>query len=413
MAATAIAEELALSFEEKVARLDEVLQTFSDEEMCRLALLLERQLEFHKRPPLVEMELIVTYRCNLACDYCFMRKQDLCMDKEIALQAVDFLLTYSKDHPFVNVTFFGGEPLLHLDLMGEVAAYVTERAKELGKKVNFTCTTNGTLLTEKALDFSNRFGFLYLLSLDGSEQAHNLHRRFPNGQGSFEVIISKLPLLKRRQGWLGARVTVTPETIGWLAEGVKELFELGINQFIIGLVHEADWDKETLSEIERQYDLLLEFYLWAKEKNLPLRMTMFEKSLDEVKRERKHFWGCGAGSGRIAVTGEGKIYPCSRFAGSNDDRYVIGHIEEGFYKSKLPEALKAGAWARPKCVKCPFSDICSGGCPAVNLEATGSLYEPPKAYCAEVRAWAKAISKLPKIASPDAEGQNKPCPMEG
>jgi uncharacterized protein len=24
------------------------------------------------------MELIVTYRCNLACDYCFMRKQNLC-----------------------------------------------------------------------------------------------------------------------------------------------------------------------------------------------------------------------------------------------------------------------------------------------------------------------------------------------
>jgi uncharacterized protein len=77
VAATKV-EELALSFEEKVARLDEVLQTFSDEEMRRLALLLERQLEFHKRPPLVEMELIVTYRCNLACDYCFMRKQNLC-----------------------------------------------------------------------------------------------------------------------------------------------------------------------------------------------------------------------------------------------------------------------------------------------------------------------------------------------
>jgi uncharacterized protein len=51
VAATTIAEELALSFKEKVARLDEVLQTFSDEEMRRLALLLERQLEFHKRPP--------------------------------------------------------------------------------------------------------------------------------------------------------------------------------------------------------------------------------------------------------------------------------------------------------------------------------------------------------------------------
>jgi len=358
-------------FEEKVRRLDEILQTFSDEEIRKLALLLERQLDFQKRPPLVEMELIITYRCNLACDYCFMRKQKLCMDRETAIQSIDFLLAYSKDHPFVNVTFFGGEPLLYLGLMEEVAEYVTEKAKEMGKEVHFACTTNGTLVTEKALDFSRRFGFLYLLSLDGSRQAHDLHRKFPNGKGSFEVIASKFPLLKRRQGWLGARVTVTPETIGQLAEGVRELFELGINQFLIGLVHEADWDGEALKEIERQYEMLLQFYLWAKEKNLPLRMTMFEKGLEEVKKERRNLWGCGAGTGRVAVTPDGEIYPCSRFAGSKDERYVIGHIEEGFYKSKLPEALRAGEWARPKCCKCPLAEICSGICQSRLAEPNG------------------------------------------
>jgi len=241
----------------------------------------------------------------------------------------------------------------------------------------------------------------------------DIHRKFPNGKGSFEVIASKLPLMKQKHGWLGARVTVTPETIGQLAEGVRELFELGINQFLIGLVHEADWDGEALKEIERQYEMLLQFYLWAKEKNLPLRMTMFEKGLEEVKKERRNLWGCGAGTGRVAVTPDGEIYPCSRFAGSKDERYVIGHIEEGFYKSKLPEALRAGEWARPKCCKCPLAEICSGGCPAVNLEATGSLYEPPKAYCAEMRAWAKVVSNLPKAALPNQTEEAKTCPVEG
>lgn len=400
-------------FEEKVRRLDEILQTFSDEEMRKLAFLLERQLDFHRRPPLVEMELIITYQCNLACDYCFMRKQNISMLRETALQAVDFLLVYSKDHPFVNVTFFGGEPLLYLGLMKEIAEHVTGQAKAMGKEVNFACTTNGTLLTEEALDFARKFGFLYLLSLDGSRQFHDLHRKFPNGRGSFETIASKLPLLKRKQGWLGARVTVTPETIGQLAEGVKELFEMGINQFLIGLVHEADWDEEALQEIERQYDLLLQFYLWAKEKKLPLRMTMFEKSLDEVKKERKHLWGCGAGTGRVAVSPNGWIFPCSRFAGSNDERYVIGHIDEGFYKNKLPDALRAGEWARPKCCRCPLAEICSGGCPAVNLEATGSLYEPPRAYCAEMRAWANTVAKLPDAVLPSQSEETKPCPVEG
>ncbi len=237
--------------------------------------------------------------------------------------------------------------------MEEVARYAVEQAKGMGKKVHFACTTNGTLITEEAMDFARRFGFLYLLSLDGTKQTHDLHRKFANGRGSFDVIASKLPLLKRKQGWLGARVTVTPETIGQLAEGVRELFELGINQFIIGLVHEADWDKKSLQEIERQYELLLEFYLWAKERKLPLRMTMFEKSLEEVKRERRNLWGCGAGTGRVAVTPDGRIFPCSRFAGSNDGRYVIGHIEEGFYK-KVARGVEGWGVGETEVQQVPF-----------------------------------------------------------
>ncbi len=123
-------------FEEKLKKLDEILQTLSDDEMRRFALLLERQLEFHKRSLLVEMELIITYRCNLACDYCFMGKQNLSMDRDTALQAIDFLLVYSKDHPFVNVTFFGGEPLLYLGLMEEVAGYVMEQVRD-GRRNSF------------------------------------------------------------------------------------------------------------------------------------------------------------------------------------------------------------------------------------------------------------------------------------
>jgi uncharacterized protein len=407
--------DVSEEFTQKLADLDEVLQRFSDEEMRQVALLLDQQVQFLNRPPIVEMELIVTSRCNLACDYCFMRKQNLCMSKETAFKAVDFLLTYSKKQPLVNITFFGGEPLLSLGLMQDVAAYVTEQAKASGKKVTFSCTTNGTLLREKALDFARQYGFLYLLSLDGMEENHNRHRRFVSGRGSFDVIISRLPLLKRRQGWVGTRLTVTPESIFQLTEDVKALFGLGVNQFLIGLVYEANWDKESLAEIERQYHLLSLFYLEAKEKRLPLRLTMFEKGLEEVRRESKSLWGCGAGTGRMAVTPDGWIYPCSRFVGFDNGKgdYKIGHIEDGFNKSRLPTALRAGQWARSKCRKCPLAEICTGGCPALNLEATGSLYEPTEAYCAEVQAWANVTSKLPTAALPERENEAQSCPVEG
>jgi uncharacterized protein len=407
--------DISEEFTQKLSALDEALQRFSDEEMIQVALLLDQQVQFLNRSPVTEMELILTYRCNLACDYCFMRKQNLCMSKETAFKAIDFLIAYSKKHPFVNVTLFGGEPLLSLGLMQDVAEYATERTKVLDKRIYFSCTTNGTLLTEKAFDFSRRFGLLYLLSMDGTEEDHNRHRRFINGKGSFDTIVARLPLLKRRQGWLGARITVMPETIFRLAKSVRTLFQSGINQFLIGLVHEADWDKEAIAEIKNQYELLLSFYLEAMKEGLPLRMAMFEKGLEEVHRERKPLWGCGAGTGRVAVTPDGQIYPCSRFVGSDNGKstYQIGHIEDGFNKSKLPQAIRTGVWARSKCRRCPLSEICTGGCPAVNLESTGSLYEPPKAYCAEVRAWANTVSKLPESVLTGKVVGTQPCPVEG
>jgi len=343
-----------------------------------------------------------------------MRKQNLCMSKETAFKAVDFLLAYSKDQPSVNVTFFGGEPLLSVGLMEDAAEYATEQAKALSKKVSFACTTNGTLLTEKALDISRQYGFLYLLSMDGDKDAHDKHRRYLSGKGSFDDIAAKIPMLKRKQGWLGARVTVSPDSIHRLCEGVKNLFDMGINQFLIGLVHEGEWDGETLREIERQYDLLLQFYLCAKGKNLPLRLTMFERDLETIRKERKHFWGCGAGMGRLAITPDGRIYPCSRFVGSDggQGQYQIGHLEEGFDRSNLPEFLRAKEWVRPKCKRCALAGICSGGCPAANLEVTGSLYEPPKSYCAEMRAWANTIAKLPSDTARRNAPEN-PCPVEG
>jgi len=39
------------------------------------------------------------------------------------------------------------------------------------------------------------------------------------------------------------------------------------------------------------------------------------------------------------------------------------------------------------------------------------LYEPPKAYCAEMRAWAKVVLNLPS-SLPKTDGQEKPCPVE-
>lgn len=148
-----------------------------------------------------------------------------------------------------------------------------------------------------------------------------------------------------------------------------------------------------------------------------LRLPLFERSLEAVMEMNKKRWGCAAGITKIAITPEGWIYPCSRFVSvvsGKESQYQLGHLTQGWRPLPSPSPFQAGQWARSKCARCPIADFCTGGCPAVNLEATGSIYEPPKSLCAEMGAWLNALRKLPfslkgrpskTICSVEAEGR--------
>ena len=76
-------------------------------------------------PPVSHVELMVTENCNLACDYCFVRKKRACAKMSIgtALEAVDFLESHSYEIDTASITFAGGEPTLELPLVRTVVDY--------------------------------------------------------------------------------------------------------------------------------------------------------------------------------------------------------------------------------------------------------------------------------------------------
>ncbi|MBP5222135.1 MAG: radical SAM protein, partial [Lachnospiraceae bacterium] len=91
------------------------------------------------------LTLVLTYNCNLACDYCFCgRKRKENMSAEKAKEAIDFFMKNAEEN--ANIVFFGGEPLLQADLIREVIRYCRER---YGERTTFSITTNGTLLTKE------------------------------------------------------------------------------------------------------------------------------------------------------------------------------------------------------------------------------------------------------------------------
>ena len=177
------------------------------------------------------MVLNVTNQCNLSCKYCYEYGEDKIVDtengkqpkfmsEETARESVDFMLKESGDNKVAHVTFFGGETLLNFPVLKKTIAYARQRAAELGKEVDFSLTTNGTLLKPDVIEFlaENQVGVT--ISIDGPKEVQDKFRVFHNGSGSYDVVAPKIKeLLKRhRSRPIGARVTLTSGTDGRQAD---------------------------------------------------------------------------------------------------------------------------------------------------------------------------------------------------
>ncbi len=352
--------------------------------------------------PATTLDLVVTLDCNLRCDYCFVggKQPGKVMSTTTAERAIDLFLACCSKKYDPEIVFFGGEPLLELDLLRHAAAYARSQADGYGRPVRFSITTNGTLLDEAALDFAEEFGIHYMLSLDGAQPTHDKHRRTGDGRGSFARIAQNLPLLKERQDWLAAHITVSPDTAATLAEDVHSLFAMGINQFFIEPDFFAPWSPPQMKQYQEQFTAVADLYTRLRGDGQPIRIVDFESSLEDRRGRYAKRWGCHAGRGRLTVTPDGGLYPCNRFSGlcEGEGQYRLGDLDKGIEKyAFLRDLMDDRDIVRPGCMACEASGYCQGGCPAANLTTGGTIYTVSPIYCAHTQALVAALRERPEI----------------
>ena len=340
-----------------------------------------------RMPALHRIELFLTEDCTLRCDYCFVNDKNhhKRMSWETAKKAVDFLFEQSPPQSEVEIAFFGGEPLMEFPLVKRIAEYARDQAREDGKVVTFSLTTNGTIMTEEIARFGRAYGFNLMLSIDGTKQAHDLHRVYAGTQkGCWDDVLGEnFRLLKSIQGWIGARVTPSPDTVQYLSSGVRTLFNMGVNQFLIGPDQDTAWDERQMATLSSEMHNVVDFYVTSKRKGLPIRIAEFEKTLEDLNLTYDHIWGCDAGRTRAAISTEGDIYPCCKFVrpfpGMED--CCLGNLDIGFKNIRCRMDFVAYQSDDTVCRECSIRDQCGGGCPASNLHLTGSLFTPTPFEC--------------------------------
>lgn len=341
------------------------------------------------------LEIFITEDCNMHCDYCFVKqKRKNNITSDTLKSAINFLILYSRNKSNLSITLFGGEPLLKTNLIYDTLQYCNELSGKVNKSFNFNITTNGILLNDEILKNTSKH-ISYLLSIDGDEYTHNKHRKLTNGVGSFNNVFPKIGLLKQYQQWLGARMTVYPDTVSNLLQNIDFLYNNGINQFIIGICYGPKWDNSSLAIYEKQLKEVGNYYKNKVQNKEQIRMTLFEKNNSNCY---ENVWGCSAGRNGMAIASNGDIYPCSKFIGLEKyscPEFLLGNVNIGITnligREKLFTITNKDF---NHCEQCKEIASCSGGCISENYNQNRSIYIPCKDQCEITKIQNRVLRKF-------------------
>ena len=338
--------------------------------------------------------LHAAHDCNLRCRYCFASQGDYLtgrrlMPIETAKAALRYLNTHSGTRRNVEVDFFGGEPLLNLDMMKEAVAYGRELTARGGKEFHFTVTTNGVGFTGKIIDFFNESMDNVVISIDGRPPVHDRMRFDRGGSGSYDRIIEGAKRFAKARGdrTYYIRGTFTRENLDF-AEDVKWLFGEGFREVsmepVVGEGQSFHLTEDDLPAIYAEYDRLAAWYLNQRLAGADISFYHFNMDLYHGPCAPRRLVACGAGFEYLAVSPEGDLYPCHQFVG--EDAFRMGHVRSGIEREEIRDRFKGlSILTKEECRACWAKYFCSGGCHAHAYFANGDLRKPSALSCAMQR----------------------------
>ncbi len=336
--------------------------------------------------PVITLTLCLTHDCNLRCRYCYAgRKRPRAMTRDTARRAMDIAIDEARRRgDGLDISFFGGEPLLEWELLQWCAAYFAEHAVGLAAPPRYGLTTNMTLLTEDKLEWLARRDFLLGLSIDGSPAMHNVNRRFADGRGSHEAILPALAWLNARPAVRSRAIcVVTASNARLLAEGVAWLGEHYQGGVGLNFDYWHEWTDAEFDLLAEQYRAMMRLVEDSYRRGAPLRVdNVREKIMSHVRPGKPDCALCRIGEREIAVTVDGNFFPCSRLVGIGDSpELTFGNVAEGIDRAKQNAIIATRGNRTPECLVCALRHRCANSCGCTNHAASGYLDQVSPFLC--------------------------------
>ena len=336
----------------------------------------------------------VTEDCCMACTYCYQHyKTNHKMDFNTAKILIDKILQEEPSkYATVIFEFIGGEPLLEVELIGEILHYTIHRMVEMHHPwlVCFKASicTNGYLyMTPKVQKFLHKYAkFLSLtVSVDGNQELHDKCRLDLSGKGTYEKAISAVKHFRTYYGNIyDTKMTISPENINYLYDAIINLIQEGFLHIYVNCIFEEGWNTEhakiLYKELTRLGDYVIQHNLYNK-----VFIRFFDEDLYRPMGEDENTNWCGGicsdNYPGFAIDYKGNKYPCIRYMSSSLNNKQpplnIGNIytdilnEEEQQHITLLSNITRRSQSTDKCFYCPIAKGCAW-CSGYNYEQFGT-----------------------------------------
>ncbi len=297
--------------------------------------------------------------CNFDCSYCYEEKSKERMSEMIKNQVLLFLHHLLEENQIqeLNICWYGGEPILCIDIIKQMSAKIMAVCKEIGSTYHASIITNGYLVDDKIVDILKICKIRTAqVTLDGTKETHDTRRRLMNGQGTYEKIKRAVFLLADNGINVAVRVNLDKSNLHEY-KSVYEIFKgnENINCYpaIVTVEENQTIYQKALcyahTEFEKFYDAIWEDIYEDEKRKIELSM---QSGICSCAAEHVHSYLIGP---------NGNLYKCLNDICNGE--YAVGHVS-GDISGTLATAKYLGRdpFTEPECSKCPYIPICYGGC---------------------------------------------------
>ncbi len=311
--------------------------------------------------------LLITYRCNLRCRYCYVRSyEDVVMPMETAWGCIaDAFSKAAGRYDRIEFAFLGGEPFCAFDRLREICEWTWSQQWPL--PYLFSASTNGTLFSGEIRQWltEHRDRFFPSLSFDGLIDAQDQNRCESSHQIDLDFFQENWPAVP-------VKMTITEANVDCLYRNIHMLQARGIqvnDTFADGV---PAWKASSLRKLDQQLQMLCDDQL---EYPQPHPSDLLSVDLTGILRTKlRTLFSCEAGISRFTYDWDGKIYGCHLLSPLTlSDRQLTALAAS----KEAPEPVVSpcrGCELDPLCPSCEGNSFRLNGNPWLREEKTCSLF---------------------------------------